>query len=105
MSKVVAYCWKSGQIGFGRIVPDGCIAILTDTSMARLKAEIEVTARHDYSGGLLVPGLPEAETNEERFRALGAYMDWLVKRRDRRTAARPAVVATGTGAAVSGCGG
>ena len=103
MSRAVAYCWKSGQIGFGRIVPDGCLAILTDTSMTRLKAEIEVTACHDYAGGLLVPGLPEADTNEECYRALGAYIDWLAERRARRQAAQP--VAATIGAAVTGCGG
>lgn len=76
-----AWCWASGQIEFGdpSCVPEGAIAIAKGPA-AFLKGVIEVVARHGYERGvLLVPGVPEAETQQAAGEALSSWLAWCAK--------------------------
>ncbi len=75
---MIAYCWANGQIGFGTNVPDGAIFI-AEGSSAQLRKVISVAARHGkgvMQGMLLVPGVPEAQTQRAKGDALGAWLAW-----------------------------
>lgn len=78
-----AYAWRSGIIETGPAVPDGAIPIARG-GVKRLARLIDATARHAYDGEtLLVPGVPEAETDDQALDALIAFRDWIA--RPRRT--------------------
>lgn len=73
----VAYCWRSGQIKIGRKVPDGAIAVLRGPAKF-VRDTMCVCARHGYRKGvLLVPGIPEADTDDEAEAALEAFIAWV----------------------------
>ncbi|EPJ6837682.1 hypothetical protein [Stenotrophomonas maltophilia] len=75
---MIAYCWANGQIGFGTSVPDGAIFI-AEGSNGQLRKVISVVARHGkglMQGMLVVPGVPEAETQQAKGDALGAWLAW-----------------------------
>lgn len=71
-----AYCWASGQIDFGRRIPDGALPIARGRAKA-VRDYVEVRARHAYDGHtLLVPGIPEAPNQTVALDALHAWLDW-----------------------------
>ncbi|MBH1636276.1 hypothetical protein I5U65_14280 [Stenotrophomonas maltophilia] len=75
---MIAYCWANGQIGFGTNVPDSAIFI-AEGSSTQLRKVISVVARHGkgaMQGMLVVPGVPEAETQQAKGDALGAWLAW-----------------------------
>lgn len=75
---MIAYCWANGQIGFGTSVPDGAIFI-AEGSDAQLRKVISIVARHGkgrMQGMLLVPGVPEAQTQRAKGDALGLWLAW-----------------------------
>lgn len=61
---ITAYCWASGLIEFGHALPEGALPIVTG-SEKKVREEVEVLARHAYNGELLVPGIPEAASQNE----------------------------------------
>ncbi|EEP6115422.1 host nuclease inhibitor protein [Salmonella enterica] len=63
-STITAYCWASGLIEFGNTLPEGALPIVTG-SEKRVRDVVEVLARHAYNGDLLVPGIPEAASQDE----------------------------------------
>lgn len=80
----VAWCWASGLIEIGdKLPPDGpngggAIQIAAGPAAA-LKLRLEVLARHGKGasdGQLLVPGVPEADTQQEKGDALAAWLKW-----------------------------
>jgi hypothetical protein len=87
-----AYCYASGHIEFGRVVPDGALPIARGPAK-KLRDFIDAVARHGYrtecKGGrkqkipgsdmLLVPGIPEAPDQAAALDALHAWRDWLAK--------------------------
>ncbi|WP_238913779.1 hypothetical protein [Achromobacter insolitus] len=83
MTPQVAWCWASGLIEIGSLADlpadsvdgGGAIAIAWGPKYA-LRGFIEVVARHGYSGGLLVPGVPEATDQRSKGDALGKWLDW-----------------------------
>lgn len=76
-----AYAWRYGRIDFGRRVPGGAIEIAKDRDEQRLRDLICATARHAYDGvTLLVPGVPEAESEEAAADALVRWRDWITTR-------------------------
>lgn len=86
----VAWCWASGLIEIGAALPPdapdggGAIEIARGPKYA-LKGHLSVVARHGKgasSGQLLVPGVPEAETQDAEVGALGAWLTWCGKRRN-----------------------
>ncbi|ENM5400920.1 host nuclease inhibitor protein [Salmonella enterica] len=66
---ITAYCWASGLIEFGHTLPEGALPIVTG-SEKRVREEVGVLARHAYNGDLLVPGIPEAASQNEACEAL-----------------------------------
>ncbi|EBW5286822.1 host nuclease inhibitor protein [Salmonella enterica] len=66
---ITAYCWASGLIEFGHTLPEGALPIVTG-SEKQVRDVVEVLARHAYNGDLLVPGIPEAVSQDEAHEAL-----------------------------------
>ncbi len=79
-----AFCYRKGQIGFGRSVPDG--ALLLGSGPARtLREKVSGLARHAYDNiTLLVPGVPEAPDDTAALKAVGVFCDGLSIRLKRR---------------------
>jgi len=75
MPEMRAYAWRSGKIEFGELVPDGALLIAVGPE-EELRAEVKVLARSAYDNKtLLVPGVPEAETDSEAMDALFEFKD------------------------------
>ncbi|EID6350622.1 host nuclease inhibitor protein [Salmonella enterica] len=66
---ITAYCWASGLIEFGHTLPEGALPIVTGNEK-KVRDVVEVLARHAYNGLLLVPGIPEAASQDEAREAL-----------------------------------
>jgi hypothetical protein len=80
-----AYAWRSGLIGFRKNVPAGSLKI-TCGRKDEVEAVISVLARHgrgESEGMLLVPGIPEAETDDEALDALIAFCDMVKKQMEK----------------------
>ena len=72
-----AYCWASGQIEFGRDIPEGALPIARGPAR-KVRDFIESVCRHAYDGEtLLVPGIPEATDQSVALDALHAWLDWI----------------------------
>ncbi|EIZ2110916.1 host nuclease inhibitor protein [Salmonella enterica] len=69
---ITAYCWVSGLIEFGNTLPEGALPIVTG-SEKQMRDEVTVMARHAYNGDLLVPGIPEAASQNEAREALERF--------------------------------
>lgn len=69
---ITAYCWASGLIEFGNTLPEGALPIVTSNEK-QVRDEVTVMARHAYSGDLLVPGIPEAASQDEAREALKRF--------------------------------
>lgn len=73
-----AYVYRSGLIGFADHIPRGTIPLLNQDGRSFTRDEIEGAARRSYDGkDLLVPGVPEAKTDQEAMRALKQWIEWL----------------------------
>ncbi|EBD5953444.1 host nuclease inhibitor protein [Salmonella enterica] len=68
-STITAYCWASGLIEFGNTLPEGVLPIVTGNEK-QVRDVVEVLARHAYNGDLLLPGIPEAVSQDEAREAL-----------------------------------
>lgn len=67
---MIAFAYANGVIGFGRKVPAEALPI-TSAPAARLRKTVGGLARRAYDGKtLLVPGLPEAASWDQRSEAL-----------------------------------
>lgn len=78
---IYAFCWASGLIDFGKVVPEGAIrfAIGIDNE---LQDHVAVLARRGMGaseGKLLVPGIPEAKSKNAAVDALIAWVEWAEK--------------------------
>jgi hypothetical protein len=71
----MAFCWSSGLIQFGNCVPEGAIEICRGARTTVVR-EVTVAARHGRGGVLLVPGVPEAQTQKLKGDALGVWLAW-----------------------------
>ncbi|EHG9339320.1 host nuclease inhibitor protein [Salmonella enterica] len=76
---ITAYCWASGLIEFGNTLPEGALPIVTG-SEKRVRDVVEVLARHAYNGDLLVPGIPEAASQDEGREALVRFSRVILER-------------------------
>ncbi len=74
---MIAYCFKSGEIGIAEKVPEGAIALIAGTP-EELDRKIKQTARLAYDNKTyLVPKLPEATSVDEALEVLCNYSDLL----------------------------
>ncbi len=79
--KTIAYCLRNGVIAFGTRVPKGALPFLSHTDARLLESFISVHARLAADNKtLLVPGLPEAQTLEERLDALSDFQKRILAR-------------------------
>lgn len=75
---MIAYCWATGLIEFGRTMPDGAIEVARGGAK-KLREVVDVCARHGKgkgAGQLLVPGVPEACSQQAKGDALFAWLKW-----------------------------
>lgn len=76
----VVFCWRTGVIGFSRRVPKGALPLVSGP-LRRLRNITLAIARHAHDGKtLLVPGVPEADTNLAALQAARRFKDELRKR-------------------------
>ncbi len=69
-----AFCYRSGQIKFGKSIPAGALIIAKGPERP-LREMIEGKARLAYDNEtLLVPGIPEAESEQEARVALAVFV-------------------------------
>ncbi|MBO1360303.1 host nuclease inhibitor protein [Acetobacter sacchari] len=81
-----AYCFRSGEIEFGASIPNGTLPIGRSRSEKKLRNIVETNARHAYDGEtLLVPGIPEADTEEAALAAWRRFRDLVEMRLDGRS--------------------
>lgn len=74
------YACRTGAIEFGRYVPAGAIMVAKGKAR-QVRGLCEVLARHAYDGKtLLVPGIPEAQSNKEAGDALALFIAEVAKR-------------------------
>lgn len=74
---MIAYCYATGRIEFGRTCPDGAIEMARGPAEA-LRKLISATARLAYDNvTLLVPGVPEAPNETAAYDALVLHLRWL----------------------------
>lgn len=81
-AELSAWCWRSGLIEIGDRVPTGAIGLVRGPA-GQLRKTLELMARHGQGasdGKLLVPGLPEAETEVAASDAVEAFLTWGRKR-------------------------
>ncbi len=77
---IKAVCWRSGQIRFLPFVPKGAMEIASGTAN-KLRPIVESIARHAYDGHtLLVPGIPEADSDADALYALDRFAFEVEKR-------------------------
>jgi len=88
-----AYCYASGLIEFGSLVPSGALPIAMGPEKP-LRDFIETMARHGYDTRnvkgrptkipgtecLLVPGVPEAPDQDKGLEAFQAWLAWIGKK-------------------------
>ncbi len=85
MARFVMYCWKNGAIEIGRDCPDGALPLGRGTKKL-LKEIREVAGRWAYKQKesdpqvYLVPGVPEARTDEQRVLAAKIFRDLVLLR-------------------------
>ncbi len=73
-------CWRSGLVFVCRRVPSGAIQLVSGHGR-RLNRVLSVCARHAYDGKtLLVPGVPEAETDLQAVEAVRQFKQILLER-------------------------
>ena len=75
----VAYCFRSGVIELAPTmadVPEGAVPIAQGEDKT-LRRRVTDKARHAYDGEtLLVPGIPEAESEKDAYAALRNWRKW-----------------------------
>ena len=79
---VFAWAWQSGLIEFGRVVPEGALKFATGIDTT-LQERVGTVARHGKgksAGKLLVPGIPEAEGDDQQINALIVWTNWCARR-------------------------
>lgn len=74
----IAWCWASGIVETGLVMPADAMPIASGPAF-NLAKELDVACRHGKrpsTGSLLVPGVPEAQYQQEGLRALRAFIHW-----------------------------
>ncbi|GAB6043325.1 hypothetical protein [Endothiovibrio diazotrophicus] len=72
-----AYCYRGGQIHFGPAVPEGALPV-AEGGLRQLVDTIESTARLARDNDTwLVPGVPEAASDDAAREAVAAYRRWI----------------------------
>lgn len=81
-----AVCDRRGVIEIVDHVPSGMLGIIAGAA-GRVRELMSATARHAHDGKtLLVPGIPEADTDDQALDALIRFRAWLSERHPRMVA-------------------
>jgi hypothetical protein len=84
----IAFCDRRGIIEIEAKLPEGMLE-LARGRRAALERLMCAAARHAYDGKTrLVPGIPEAETDDQALNAAITFREWLAKRRDAKPVAK-----------------
>jgi hypothetical protein len=72
---MIVYCCRTGEIGVGSgPCPSGALPIIRHRSKKRIRQIVAAAARHAYDNHrLLVPGLPEAQSEDAAFIAVEKF--------------------------------
>jgi hypothetical protein len=91
-----AYAWQSGLIEFGQRVPSEAM-LICEGRAKEVKHHVACLARIGYDGGLLVPGVPENDSENAKLDALIAFSFRIQERmeKDRLTADQKLMSQTG----------
>jgi hypothetical protein len=74
-----AYCWRSGEIGIGRSIPEGMLPLARGPAKV-LRGALQARARIAYDNvTLLVPGIPEAPDEAAALAAAQRFSTFLTK--------------------------
>jgi len=76
-----AYCFASGELEFTSAldVPDGAILLKENCTKDQMD-KLKIRCRISYDGKTrLIPGIPEAEDQEEAMDALIKWKNWAMK--------------------------
>ncbi len=74
-----AFCYRSGQLKFAKKVPEGVIIIAENITRTQ-RDKLAIRARMAYDNKtLLVPGIPEADSDDEALDALHRWKNWATK--------------------------
>lgn len=75
-----AHCLKSGQIVLDEAEDIGGYICFAEGTEGELKAKLDARARLSWDNEWLVPGLPEAETDEQALRAVEVFQERMEER-------------------------
>ena len=77
----VCFADRAGVIEFGTRTPKGCLTIASHGDREALEAAVGPPARLAYDNKtLLVPGIPEADSDDDALEALLAFRDQVAMR-------------------------
>lgn len=71
-----AFCWRSGEICISDDVPEGALYLSTGPAIL-LAQTIDANSRHSYDDRFIVPGVHEAEDDEEALDAVFEFQKLL----------------------------
>jgi len=71
---LTAYCFRSGEIGFGPIAPKETLFIARHANDQKLQDTVKGFSRRSYDNKYLVPGVPEAPNDREAVMAVCKFM-------------------------------
>jgi len=72
---LTAYCYRSGEIGFGPIAPPETLFIARNADDQKLQDTVKGFARRSYDNSkYLVPGVPEAKDDHTAVVAVCEFM-------------------------------
>lgn len=73
--QLFALAWATGRITFSIKEQSGAITIASGPA-AKLRRIVNAIARHAYTPGvILCPGVPEADTDEDKFAAIERFQE------------------------------
>jgi len=77
----VVYCYRNGQIRFGKRIPKGALLIVKGKNGRKIRETIAGCARLAYDEkNFLVPGVPEAKNSLQAIDALNRFVGQMKKR-------------------------
>ncbi|AQU89228.1 hypothetical protein B0W47_16745 (plasmid) [Komagataeibacter nataicola] len=81
-----AYCYRGGQIEFGEKMPEGALPLGNDEDSKKLMDAVRTNARLAYDNKtLLVPGIPEAGSDDDALEAWRYFREIIEWRLEGRT--------------------
>lgn len=80
MTKIYAYCWASGAIGFGNEVPEGALEIANSRNKKKLMQIIEFNSWCEHGEPWIVPLIRCMDNEDDKLKVLCDYSREINKR-------------------------